>query len=149
MIDPGISDNYNWLFKEGKMGSKIVPNLLVANPVERNSGTPEGKPTDSSYERYCSLARGKWGVVFVECTTVSDKPSERGHYPDGFLLNDNTVDDFASLVREMRAINPETIIMIQICTGSLGGSDETFLNLSADDIKRAQDRMVKGKQTLL
>ena len=41
MIDPGISDNYNWLFKEGKMGSKIVPNLLVANPVERNSGTPE------------------------------------------------------------------------------------------------------------
>ncbi len=82
-----MMDNYDWLFRERKIGSMRAPNLVVANPLERSDGTAEGKPSESSFARYRKLAEGGWGILFVECTTASDNPAERGHFPDGLMLN--------------------------------------------------------------
>jgi 2,4-dienoyl-CoA reductase-like NADH-dependent reductase (Old Yellow Enzyme family) len=86
-----MADSYDWLFEKRNIGSKTAPNLLVLNPLERGDGTSKGKPRKSAYNWYRKLAAGKWGVLFVENTTCSDEPDERGHLPNGFLLNESNL----------------------------------------------------------
>jgi 2,4-dienoyl-CoA reductase-like NADH-dependent reductase (Old Yellow Enzyme family) len=81
-----MADNYFWLFRRRAIGSKTAPNLLALQPIKRADGTTEGKPNESAYGWYRKLAAGHWGVMFVENTTCSNDPTERGHFPDGFLM---------------------------------------------------------------
>jgi 2,4-dienoyl-CoA reductase-like NADH-dependent reductase (Old Yellow Enzyme family) len=140
-------DNYDWLFQKRAIGSKTAPNLLVLHPLERSDGTPEGKPRESAFAWYRQLAEGQWGILFVECTTCSDDPAERGHFPQGFLMTESNLPEFKRLVREIKAVSPETVLMIQLSTG-LPGNDrignENFMHLPAPAISRAQANMIKG-----
>jgi len=119
-----MADNYDWLFQRRAIGPKTAPNLLVLHPLERSDGTAEGKPRESAYDWYRQMAAGQWGVLFVECTTCSDDPAERGHYPDGFLMTESNLPEFSRLVREIKEVSPETILMIQLSTGSPGSGRE-------------------------
>lgn len=142
-----MTDTYDWLFKERGIGSKIAPNLLVLHPLERGNGTPEGKPNESAFEWYRQLARGHWGILFVECTTCSDDPAERGHMPNGFLMTESNLPEFRRMVREIKEISPETVLMIQLSTGAPGNDhvgDENFMRLSSAAISRAKEHMVNG-----
>jgi len=117
-----MADNYDWLFRRCASGSKTAPNLLVLQPLERSDGTAEGKPNESAYGWYRKLAAGHWGVLFVENTTCSDDPNERGHSPDGFLMTESNLPEFKRLVQEIKEVSPETVLMIQLSTG-LPGND--------------------------
>jgi len=142
-----MSYDCDWLFAERRIGSKTAPNLLVLHPLERSDGTAEGKPKESAYEWYCRLAEGQWGILFVECTTCSDDPNERGHSPDGFLMTERNLPEFKRLVREVKAVSPETILMIQLSTGAPGNDhagNDNFMRLPASAISRARDHMIKG-----
>ena len=140
-------DKYDWLFQKRAIGSKTAPNLLVLHPLERSDGTPEGKPRESAFAWYRQLAEGQWGILFVECTTCSDDPAERGHFPDGFLMTKNNLPEFKRLVREIKSISPETVLMIQLSTGLPGNDNignENFMRLPASAISRAKTNMIKG-----
>jgi 2,4-dienoyl-CoA reductase-like NADH-dependent reductase (Old Yellow Enzyme family) len=140
-------DNYDWLFQKRTIGSKTAPNLIVVQPLERADGTPEGKPTESAYSWYRKLAAGHWGVLFVESTTCSDDPAERGHSPNGFLMTESNLPEFRRLVREIKEISPETVLIIQLSTGSPGNDQEgnkNFMSLPASTINRLQANMIKG-----
>jgi 2,4-dienoyl-CoA reductase-like NADH-dependent reductase (Old Yellow Enzyme family) len=140
-------DNYDWLFRRRAIGSKTAPNLLALQPLERSDGTAEGKPTESAYAWYRKLAAGHWGVLFVENTTCSDDPAERGHSPNGFLINEGNLPEFRRLVREIKEISPETVLMIQLSTGSPGNDQEgnkNFMSLSAPLISRLLANMITG-----
>ena len=142
-----MADNYDWLFQKRDIGSKTAPNLLVLHPLERSDGTAEGKPHESAFEWYRQLAEGRWGILFVECTTCSDNPDERGHSPHGFLMTENNLPEFKRLVREIKEISQETVLLIQLSTGSPGNDrvgNENFMSLSASAISRALTNMVKG-----
>jgi len=139
--------NYDWLFQERTIGSKTAPNLLVLHPLERSNGTPEGKPRESAFEWYRGLAGGRWGVLFVECTTCSDNPDDRGHSPNGFLMSESNRPEFERMVREVKEISPETLLMIQLSTGSVGSDSEgngNAMRLSASEISRSLANMVRG-----
>lgn len=141
-------ENYDWLFRRHVIGTRTAPNLLVLHPLERSDGTEEGKPRESAYEWYRRLAAGQWGVLFVECTTCSDDPAERGHSPHGFLMTESNLPDFKRLVREIKEVSPETILMIQLSTGSpgndLGEGNENFMKLPSPVITRLLGSIVKG-----
>lgn len=142
-----MTDAYDWLFQERAIGSKIAPNLLVLHPLERGDGTPEGKPNESAFEWYRQLARSHWGILFVECTTCSDDPAERGHMPNGFLMTESNLPEFRRMVREIKEISPETVLMIQLSTGAPGNDqvgNENFMRLSSAAISRAKEHMVNG-----
>ncbi len=142
-----MADNYDWLFQRRAIGPKTAPNLLVLHPLERSDGTAEGKPRESAYDWYRQMAAGQWGVLFVECTTCSDDPAERGHYPDGFLMTESNLPEFSRLVREIKEVSPETILMIQLSTGSPGSGregNENFMSLSSSAISRSLANMIKG-----
>ncbi|MEE8397609.1 MAG: hypothetical protein V3S89_01305 [Desulfobacterales bacterium] len=142
-----MADTYDWLFQERAIGSKTAPNLLVLHPLERSDGTPEGKPRESAFDWYRQLAEGHWGILFVECTTCSDDPAERGHSPDGFLMTESNLPEFKRMVAEIKEISPETVLMIQLSTGSPGNDhvgNDNFMRLPASVISRAQENMVTG-----
>jgi len=140
-------DNYDWLFQKRKIGSKMAPNLLVLQPMEHSNGKAEGKPSESIYEWYRKLAAGHWGILFVENTTCSDDPAERGHAPKGLLMTEGNLPEFKRLAREIKDISPETVLLIQLGTG-LPGNDhrgnKNFMSLPASTISRLQASMVKG-----
>jgi 2,4-dienoyl-CoA reductase-like NADH-dependent reductase (Old Yellow Enzyme family) len=142
-----MADNYDWLFRRRAIGSKTAPNLLVLQPLERADGTAEGKPSGSAYGWYRKLAAGHWGVLFVENTTCSDDPTERGHSPNGFLMTESNLPEFRRLVREIKEVSPETVLMIQLSTGSPGNDQDgnkNFMSLPASAISRLLANMVRG-----
>ncbi len=142
-----MADNYDWLFRRRAIGSKTAPNLLVLQPLERSDGTAEGKPSESAYGWYRKLAAGHWGVLFVENTTCSDDPNERGHSPNGFLMTESNLPEFRRLVQEIKEISPETVLMIQLSTGAPGNDQEgnkNFMSLPASAISRLLANMVRG-----
>ena len=152
-----MAETYDWLFQKRAIGSKTAPNLLVLHPLERGDGTAEGKPRESAFEWYRQLAAGQWGVLFVECTACSDDPADRGHSPNGFLMTESNLPEFKRMVGEIKEVSPETVLMIQLSTGSVGeGSylgdqpstggkgNEDFMNLPASTIRRSLENMVKG-----
>ena len=142
-----MADNYDWLFQRRTIGTKTAPNLLVLHPLERSDGTAEGKPHESAYDWYRQLAAGKWGILFVECTTCSDDPAERGHSPHGLLMTESNLPEFRRLVREIKEVSPETVLMIQLSTGSPGNDregNENFMSLSSLAINRSLENMIKG-----
>ena len=142
-----MTDTYDWLFQKRAIGSKTAPNLLVLHPLERFDGTDEGKPRESAYEWYRQLAAGKWGILFVECTTCSDNPADRGHSPDGFLMTESNLPEFQRLVREIKEISPETVLMIQRSTGhpenDMTGT-KNFMELPTSENNRCLTNMIKG-----
>ena len=142
-----MADDYGFLFQKRAIGSRTAPNLLVVHPLERFNGTPEGKPRESAYEWYRQLAAGKWGIMFVECTTCSDNPAERGHSPIGFLMTESNLPEFKRLVREIKEVSPETILMIQLSTGAPGNDtvgNDNFMKLPAPAIHHLLEHMIKG-----
>ncbi len=142
-----MADNYDWLFRKRAIGPKIAPNLLVLQPLERGDGTDEGKPSESAFGWYRRLAAGHWGVLFVENTTCSDNPAERGHYPNGFLMTEGNLPEFKRLVREIKEVSPETVLMIQLSTGAPGNDHQgnaNFMGLSASAISNSLANMVDG-----
>ena len=142
-----MADNYKWLFRTRTIGTKTAPNLLVLQPLERADGTTEGKPNESAYGWYRKLAAGHWGILFVENTTCSNDPTERGHFPNGFLMTESNLPEFRRLVREIKEMSPETVLMIQLSTGAPGNDQEgnkNFMSLPASTISRLKTNMVKG-----
>jgi 2,4-dienoyl-CoA reductase-like NADH-dependent reductase (Old Yellow Enzyme family) len=142
-----MADSCEWLFRKRAIGSKTAPNLLVVQPLERADGTAEGKPTESAYGWYRKLAAGHWGILFVENTTCSDDPAEKGHSPNGFLLTESNLPDFRRLVREIKEISPETVLLLQLSTGAAGNDsagNRGFMSLSASTIGRLQTSKVNG-----
>jgi 2,4-dienoyl-CoA reductase-like NADH-dependent reductase (Old Yellow Enzyme family) len=140
-------NNYDWLFQRRAIGAKTAQNLLVLQPLERADGTPEGKPNESAYGWYRKLAAGHWGILFVENTTCSYDPAERGHFPDGFLMTERNLPEFRRLVREIKEVSPETVLMIQLSTGAPGNDHEgnkNFMSLSASTIGRLRTNIVQG-----
>jgi 2,4-dienoyl-CoA reductase-like NADH-dependent reductase (Old Yellow Enzyme family) len=142
-----MADNFDWLFRRRAIGSKTAPNLLVLQPLERADGTAEGKPNESAYGWYRKLAAGHWGILFVENTTCSNDPTERGHFPNGFLMTEQNLHEFRRLVREIKEVSPDTVLMIQLSTGAPGNDQEgnkNFMSLPASTISRLKINMIKG-----
>ena len=62
------SPPYAPLYQPTQLAGRAVPNRLVAQAMEACDGTRRGAPTERSLARYEALARGGWGIVFVEAT---------------------------------------------------------------------------------
>jgi len=152
-----MEDTVDRLFEKRAIGAKTAPNLLVLHPLERGDGDAEGKPHETAYEWYRQLAAGQWGILFVECVACSDDPADRGHHPNGLLMCESNLPEFKRMVREIKEVSPETVLMIQLSTGSVGeGSylgdlpstgwkgNEDFMNLPASVIQRSLENMIKG-----
>jgi 2,4-dienoyl-CoA reductase-like NADH-dependent reductase (Old Yellow Enzyme family) len=94
-----------------QIGKRIAPNRIVNQPMEGNDADEKGGPTEATFDRYRRLAEGGAGVIIIEALTISQESRARknqlGIYPE-------TAGLLEKLIREMKRINPEPLILMQI-----------------------------------
>jgi 2,4-dienoyl-CoA reductase-like NADH-dependent reductase (Old Yellow Enzyme family) len=99
------------IFSPIQIGTKTAPNRLASQAMEGNDGEKGGNPSVLTIERYENLARGGWGLVIVEATSVTTESLARINC---LCLNENTLERFKVLVDAFRKINPDAVLLLQI-----------------------------------
>lgn len=102
------------------VGKKIAPNRIVYQPMECNDADAEGNPTEQTFQRYRTFAEGGPGIIVVESLTFTYESRARKNQ---LKISEETARSLERLVREMREINPEPLIIFQINhSGRVSGS---------------------------
>jgi len=139
------------LFSPCIIGARNAPNRLVAQPVESNDGTDRGEPTERTIQHYANLARGGWGTVVVESTSVNNRSLGR---LNGLVLTDKTASAYEAMVSAFKDACPDALFIIQITHSGRQSHPTTDLvtitpnspgherYLSADEIQEIVDESV-------
>lgn len=140
-------------FEPLKVKNRIFPNRLFAQAMEGNDGENGGLPSERTLNRYVELAKGKWGVVLIEATSVVETSLAR---INGMIINKKNLDGMKRLAEAFRKHNNEGALLLQIThSGERSGpfSDITTLTPSnksgpryipAGEIARIRDRFIEG-----
>ena len=108
-----------------------MPNRLVAQAMELNCAGAGGAVSQAVLDRYRSLARGKWGLVFVEAVSITEESLARGR---GLILNRKNLDGFKRLVDTFKKENDRGLLMFQLThSGRLSGSFSKQIKAYADN----------------
>jgi len=104
-----------------KIGNRLAPNRIVNQPMECNDADTTGHPTDLTFKRYRKLAEGEAGIIVVESLTITYETRSRKNQ---LKISEETAPDLERLVREMREINSQSLILFQINhSGKVSGAD--------------------------
>lgn len=142
----------DYLAKSIQIGNKIAANRFVVLPCESNDGLDSGTPSERTVGRYKRYAEGQAGIVCSESVVTDLGGRARIHQ---LCLGDETVDDFARMVDEVRKANPAIVFIVQVdhC-GSLAdpgfadpvtifaGEPQKARLLTDDDIQRFRDKFI-------
>jgi len=149
------------LFEPFKIKNKILPNRFFAQAMEGNDGENSGQPSERTVRRYIDLARGNWGGVSIEATSVIETSLAR---INGMIINKKNLDSIKRLVEAFRKHNDKTCLFLQIThSGERSGpfseivtlsptktegnsSNRDFLPrcLSVDEIEKIKERFVQA-----
>jgi 2,4-dienoyl-CoA reductase-like NADH-dependent reductase (Old Yellow Enzyme family) len=89
--------------------------------MEANDGSEGGGVSERTLERYKRLARGKWGIIVAEATSVTKDYLAR---KNSLVLIRENLDGFKRLVEAFKTIDGQSLLFFQIThTGSLGNAD--------------------------
>ncbi|MBN1883730.1 MAG: hypothetical protein JW885_16325 [Deltaproteobacteria bacterium] len=98
---------------------KRAPNRLVAQAMEINSATEDGRVTPEIIHRYEELARGGWGIVFVEAISITPDHMARKH---GLVISEDRLDGYKRLVERFKERNDRSLILFQLThSGRMSG----------------------------
>ncbi|MBU2510204.1 hypothetical protein KJ966_02665 [bacterium] len=126
-----MNTNLSELFSPYKVKNRVIPNRLVAQAMEVNSASMGGAVNDIVVERYTDLARGGWGIVFLEATSVTEKHLARRN---GLVLNQNNLDGFKRLVEAFKKENDSILFIAQLThSGRQSGSFSKKVKAYVDD----------------
>lgn len=95
---------------------KLV-NRLVALPMEGVDGK-DGRPTDLTKKKYIDVAKGGYGLIWLEATSVNKEGMSNDNQ---LFINDDTVNDFQNLNTEIKEASKES---------AYGGEAYTVLQLN-------------------
>ncbi len=122
---------YDKLFEPYVIKGKTAPNRLVAQAMEINSADPSGGVNPEVLARYESLARGRWGIVFSEAISITEKHLARDK---GLILIKKNLDRFKQMVDLFKGINEESLFMFQLThSGRQSGGFSKKVKIYEDD----------------
>lgn len=90
---------------------RLAPNRIVAQPMEINAALADGSVGEALSRRYLGLARGGWGIIFLEAISITREGLAR---KNGLVVDEKTAPGLASLIAGIRGINPHTLVFAQI-----------------------------------
>ena len=93
------------------VGKKTAPNRIVFQPMECNDADSSGDPSDLTTRRYRRFAEGGAGVIFTESFTLTTESRAR---KSQMAITEQNAEGLAQLVKEMREVNPEPLILFQL-----------------------------------
>jgi len=118
--------------KSYDFSGKTAPNRLVAQAMEINSATEDGRITEKIIRRYEELARGEWGIVFLEAVSITPDHLARTH---GLVISEDRLDGYRELVDRFKTINNSSLILFQLThSGRMsGGFSKRVRAIAGDD----------------
>lgn len=140
------------------VGKKTAVNRVVVQPLERNDADSSGGPSEITIERYCKLAEGGAAIIFIEATTISSKNRARVNQ---LCISEDTAGGFAKLFQEMRVVNDECLILVQLdhagrfadptlseLVSVYPSSDPSVHVLTEEELEETGERFTKAAQIL-
>jgi 2,4-dienoyl-CoA reductase-like NADH-dependent reductase (Old Yellow Enzyme family) len=128
-------DNIHNVFREGRLAGRRVRNRLAAQAMEINSAEPGGCVSEEIIARYNSLAKGGWGMVFVEAISVTPGSLAR---KNGLVMSKANLDGFRRLAGIYKKTDPEGILMFQLShAGRFAGDFSKRVKVYEDDVEGA------------
>lgn len=90
-------------------------NRLLAQPIEGFDANPDGSPSNRTVRRYCELARGGSGALWLESVSVNHQGRSN---PMQLWITEENADTFKSLVSAIRESAPGKIYLVLQLTHS-------------------------------
>lgn len=94
-----MSRDTDILKEKMKFGNAEIQNRLGIAPMESASSQPDGSPSESTINRYCSYARGGAGLIWIEAVAIS--PESRNGIRQ-LMLTEANLDAFRHFVDRIR-----------------------------------------------
>jgi 2,4-dienoyl-CoA reductase-like NADH-dependent reductase (Old Yellow Enzyme family) len=141
------------IFKPFRLGDVSVRNRIVAQAMEINSSDPGGRVSERILSRYNRLASGKWGIVFIEATSVTGDSLARNN---GLVMSRENLGGFSRLVQEFKGHDDKALIMLQLTHAGrvahdpskkacvCGSCDDDIPELTTSDIEKIKDAFVEA-----
>jgi 2,4-dienoyl-CoA reductase-like NADH-dependent reductase (Old Yellow Enzyme family) len=148
-----MESSMNNIFKPFRLKDASVRNRLVAQAMEINSADAEGGVNERILSRYSNLARGKWGIVFVEAISVTPASLARNQ---GLVMSRENLNGFRRLVEEFKGNDDKALIMFQLThAGRVAGDFSTkacvykggstdIPELTADEIDSIKNEFIRA-----
>lgn len=140
------------LKKRIKIGNKTAPSRIVYQPTEANNCTPDGTPTETTYQKYETIAQGFPGIIHVESIDVTPETQARSNR---MVLTQQNWEAYRELVKRIRKINQDSLILFQLShAGRLSDpcfkppaaiylrEGETLPLLSTQQVQEARDQFI-------
>ncbi len=126
-----MDNNSNRLQSVYPLKGKTIPNRFVAQAMEINTAGTGGSVSDGVIKRYNELAKGGWGIVFIEATSITKTHLARRN---GLVLDKTNLGGFKRLVDEFKSINDKCRLLIQLThSGRQGGAFSNKVKVYDDD----------------
>lgn len=90
---------------------KIISNRLLAQPIEGGDAMKSGAPSERTVRRYCELAAGGSGVIWMESISVNQ---EGKSVPRQMWLRQETVEEFTQMVSTIHETREDIFIAAQL-----------------------------------
>lgn len=94
---------------------KVIPNRLLAQPIEGFDAQPDGAPDARTVSRYCELAAGGSGCLWLESVSVNHEGRSNPHQ---LWLTEDNAPAYAEMVRRIRQAAPHGIYLVLQLTHS-------------------------------
>ena len=96
--------------------------------MEANDAENGGQPTERAISRYIALAKGNWGGVSIEATSITETSLAR---KNGLVINKKNLDSFKRLVEAFRKHNDKSCLFLQIThSGDKSGAFSQVVTLT-------------------
>ncbi len=139
------------LTRQYVLGGRRIANRFVAQAMEMNCADPGGAISEQNIERYRKLARGRWGMVFVEAIAVAEEGVAR---PRGLLINHRNLDGLKKLVDAFKS-TADSLLLFQITHAGRETADPSrrvtvyddatgIRHLDRDELERIRDQFVEA-----
>ena len=94
-----------------EIDGKIIRNRLLAQPIEGGDALESGAPSGRTIRRYCDLAAGGSGVIWMESISVNQ---EGKSVPRQMWLRRETAEEFSKMVTKIHETKKDTIVVAQL-----------------------------------
>jgi 2,4-dienoyl-CoA reductase (NADPH2) len=98
-IDLPLASDVRGLFEPLHLGSRVVPNRIVVQPMEGRDAREDGAPSELTFRRYERFAAGGNGTIWFEAVAVS---AAGAVHPRQLRLDSRTLPAFRQLVDRTR-----------------------------------------------
>jgi len=110
-----FSENLEILEERVKVGEFVIPNRLVAFPMEGGDALPDGSPSELTMNKYERYARNRVGVIWIEAVSVCQEGKSN---PKQLMITKDNFGKFQELsdriLRAGEEVGHRPIVLVQL-----------------------------------